>query len=98
MVGKRELSCLRNSGNGTGILDGAVAPADFLRILAGEVLRVVHDQVGARKELGVTAVFPEEVADARSKRVRVRFVIARIDNGDAIRLEPIAQGERRMIE
>ena len=58
----------------------------------------MHDQVGACKKLDVAAVFPEEVADAGGKRTRMRFVIGRIDKGDAARLKPVAQGERRVIE
>ena len=69
MMGERELSHLRKSGDGTRVLDGAVAPADLLWVFAGPVLRVVHDQVGARKKLGVAAIFPQEIADAGSKRM-----------------------------
>ena len=68
-MGERELSHLRKSGDGTRVLDGAVAPADLLWVFAGPVLRVVHDLVGARKKLGVAAIFPQEVADAGSKRM-----------------------------
>ena len=46
-MGERELSHLRKSGDGIGVLDGAVAPADLLWVFAGPVLRVVHDQVEA---------------------------------------------------
>ena len=69
MMGERELSHLRKSRDGIGVLDGAVAPADLLGVFAGPVLRVVHHQVGARKKLGVAAIFPQEVADAGSKRM-----------------------------
>src|SRR5690349_2915485 len=98
MMGEHELSHLRKPGNCTRVLDRAMAPADFLWVLAGEVLRVVHDQVGTCKKLSVAAVFPEEVADAGSKCVRMRFVITRIDESDTVRLKPVAQGKRRMIE
>ena len=69
MMGERERSHLRKSGDGTRVLDGAVAPADLLWVFAGQVLRVVHDQVGACKKLGVAAIFSQEVADAGSKRM-----------------------------
>ena len=60
LMGERELSHLRKSGDGTRVLDGAVAPADLLWVFAGQVLRVVHDRRRRCKKLDVTAIFPQE--------------------------------------
>ena len=75
-MGERELSHLRKSGDGIGVLDGAVAPADlFVGILAGPVLRVVHDQVVAPARTSAwRAIFPKKsptpVAKAHVNEVR----------------------------
>src|ERR1700722_309466 len=69
MVGERELSHLRKSGDGARVHGGSVPPAYLLWVFAGAVLRVVHAQVGARKKLGLAAIFSQEVADAGSKRM-----------------------------
>ena len=80
------------------VFDRAVAPAALGLVLGGRVLRVVDDEIGAGKELDVTAVLLGQVAGAGGQMPRMRLVIARVDDGDAVRLEPIAERERRMVE
>jgi len=52
------------------VFNRAVAPPDPLRVLAGEVLRIVEHQVGASEERGMAAVFPGNVAFPARKAAR----------------------------
>src|SRR5262245_29659487 len=93
---ERELLDSGRPGNSQRIFDRAVSPADLLRIFAREILRIVHHQIGAREEFGVTMIFPGYLARTGRKRTRVRFVVTRIDDGNTVRLHTIAESQCRM--
>ena len=88
-------------------LGGAVAPAHLVRVLIEAVLRVVDDDVGAGEELDVTAILavhgwrrsrPGRGRDGSDEPGCVGLVIDRVDHRDRAHLEPIAQGQRGMIQ
>ena len=98
VVGECELPHPRRPGHRHRVFDRAVAPADLHRVFAGEILRVMHHEVGAGEELGVAAILPGDVAVAGREAARMRLVIAGINHRDAVGLDAIAQGERRVVE
>src|SRR6185369_12474129 len=92
MVSERELFCLCKSRDCPRVFDRAMAPAGLLSVFAREVLRVVHHQIGASEEFGVTTVLSGNVTGAGSECTRMRFMITRVDDGDAVCLETVTQG------
>ena len=80
------------------VIERAVAPADLSLVLARPVLRVVDQQIGAGEEFDMALVLTADFPGAISERPGMRLVIAAIDDGHAVRLEPVAEGQRRVVQ
>ena len=81
------------------VLHGAVAPADLGGILVGRVLSVVDDEIRSREKLLVSRVLasPRDGVTG-GEAPRVRFVVRRVDDDHARALEPVADGERGVMQ
>ncbi len=97
-MGQRELSDARFACDTHRVLDRAVAPVDFVRIFSRRVLRIVNEQIRAGRELGVSQVGSIEPYVTVGGGMRIDLVIARVDDGRAVALEPVGERQRGMVE
>ena len=87
------------------ILQRAVAPAHVARVLGRRVLAVVDQQVGAGDEFAVPPVARMHVSQHLAQRLaessrgaRMALVVGRVDQHHPVRLDPVTQRERRMVQ
>src|SRR5207237_3140772 len=86
-----QLADLRN------VFHRTVAPAPVVGIFLIRVLGVMNHQIRTREKFAVT---PVEFMHLRllAGKSRVRFVVTSIDHAGAAHLQPIAEGEGRMVQ
>src|SRR5882672_2454758 len=84
--------------DGDHVFDGAVPPANLSFVFRGAILRIVDQKIGARYKLSVTFILPADITDAVGERPRMRLVITGVNDGHPVRLQPIAQRHRRMVQ
>jgi len=83
---------------GQRVLNGAVPPANLLRILLSSVLRVMDDEVSMREKFAMTQVFAEDLAYSVCKMPGMRFVIGCVYDRCTLRFEPVAKRQRWVIQ
>src|SRR5262245_56871544 len=92
---------------GDGVVDRplgrGVAPVHALRVLVHRVLCVVDDEVRPGEPLHVPSVLsvygrPAPYTGGAGTVSSVRLMVHRVHNDSAVRLEPVAEGERWMVE
>ena len=75
-----------------------MAPADPLGVFLGRELRVVDDEVGIGEEGRVAQVAADDLPLATGDLAGERLMVAGIDNHATVRLEPVAQRQRGVVE
>ena len=100
MVEQRHPSDLRRLGDVDDVLDRAVAPADLGGVLGREVLGVVDHEVGAAEERDVLGLLAVVVLQSvrTGRTADRRLVIGGVHDRCAVDLEPVAEGQRRVVE
>jgi hypothetical protein len=71
---------------------------DFGRVFGRGVLRIVNQQIRAGREFRMAQVGSNESHVPVGGRVRVRFVIACVDDARAVGLDPVREGQRRVVQ
>ena len=80
------------------VIDRAVTPADLGRILIRGVLPIVDEEIGSFDELRMAQILARDLSFPASQRAGVGLVIAAINHGHPVRLEPIAEGQGGMVQ
>ena len=74
-----------------------MAPADLFLVFANRILGIVYDKIGAGEEIDVPLVLAVWFAEADRHLPGIGLMIASIDNGGPVRLEPVAERQCGMI-
>ena len=80
------------------VIDRAVTPADLGRVLIRGVLPIVDEEIGSFDELRMAQILARDLSFPASQRAGVGLVIAAINHGHPVRLEPIAEGQGGVVQ
>lgn len=97
-MGQRNFSYACPTADCQCVFDGAVPPADLLRVFLGGVLGIMDYKICAGEKVAMLEVLALKFTRPVRQLSRVRFVIGRINNHCPTGLKPVSERERWMIE